>query len=132
MPKNIPALTLPAAQTRMINASEGFRLEVQSGCMWLTRPGDAVDRFLVAGSSIELHENQVLIQSDRHPGASGMAAARYRLTPIKALVVDTRAMNALPTETKALVRGQRASTQIGKFALGWFTANFLSKKQRLT
>ena len=82
MPKTIPSLTLLAAQTRMINASEGFRLEVQSGCLWLTRPSDAVDRFLVAGSSIELHENQVLIQSDRHPGTTGLAAAHYRLTPI--------------------------------------------------
>ena len=82
MPKTIPSLTLLAAQTRMINASEGFRLEVQSGCLWLTRPGDAVDRFLVAGSSIELHENQVLIQSDRDPGATGLEATHYRLTPI--------------------------------------------------
>ena len=81
MPQPIPSLTLLAAQTRMINASEGFRLEVQSGCLWLTRPSDAVDRFLVAGSSIELHENQVLIQSDRHPGATILEAARYRLTP---------------------------------------------------
>jgi malonyl CoA-acyl carrier protein transacylase len=82
MPKTIPCLKLLAAQTRMINASEGFHLEVQSGCLWLTRPGDAVDRFLVAGSSIELHENQVLIQSDRHLGATGLEAARYLLTPI--------------------------------------------------
>ena len=76
------ALTLPTAQTRMINASEGFRLEVLGGCLWLTRPGDSVDRFLVAGSSIELFENQVLIQSDRHPGAPGLEAACYRLTPL--------------------------------------------------
>lgn len=101
MPQPIPALTLLAAQTRMINATEGFRLEVQSGCLWLTRPGDDVDRFLVAGSSIELHENGVLIQSDRHPGATGLAAARYRLTPIPALAAKKRAMDALPTRRRA-------------------------------
>jgi hypothetical protein len=66
----------------MINASEGFRLEVHSGCLWLTRPGDAVDHFLVAGSSIALHENQVLIQGDRHPGLTTLEAARYRLIPL--------------------------------------------------
>ena len=29
-------LTLLAHQTRMINASEGLRVEVVSGCLWLT------------------------------------------------------------------------------------------------
>jgi Protein of unknown function (DUF2917) len=80
-----PAHSLPAQQIRMINASEGLRLEVLSGCLWLTRPGDAVDRFLVAGGHMVLHEKQVLIQSDRHPGltgASATAAARYVLTPL--------------------------------------------------
>ena len=80
-----PALTLLAQQTRMINASEGIRLEVRSGCLWLTRPGDSVDRFLVAGTSIELHENQVLIQSDRHPGTTDLASAHYVLVPMTQL-----------------------------------------------
>jgi hypothetical protein len=104
MTQPIPALTLLAAQTRMINATEGFRLEVQSGCLWLTRPSDSVDRFLVAGSSIELHENGVLIQSDRHPGATGLAAARYRLTPIQAPAAAKRAVDALPTRMRAFAR----------------------------
>lgn len=82
MPAAPHTLTLLARQTRMINASEGQRLEVHSGCLWLTRPGDAVDRFLVAGASIELFENQVLIQSDWHPANSGPYAAHYRLTPL--------------------------------------------------
>jgi hypothetical protein len=76
-------LTLLPRQARLINAAEGMRLEVQSGCLWLTRPGDAVDRFLTAGARIELHENLVLIQSDRHPGASALEAARYRLAPLQ-------------------------------------------------
>lgn len=77
-----PAFTLLPQQCRLINAAEGFRLEVRSGCLWLTRPGDAVDRFLVSGSVIELHQAQVLIQSDRYPGAVGGVAARYVLMPL--------------------------------------------------
>lgn len=106
MPAKSPAhtlthtLTLLARQTRMINASEGLRLQVVSGCLWLTRPGDAVDRFLVAGSSIELHENQVLIQSDRHPGAQGLEAARYSLMPLRAPV--SRASAAIAAPDRAL------------------------------
>jgi hypothetical protein len=84
MPHILPALTLLPQQCRLINATEGFRLEVCSGCLWLTRPGDAVDRFLVPGAVIELHEAQVLIQSDRHPGAAGGVAARYVLVPLRA------------------------------------------------
>jgi hypothetical protein len=132
MPQPIPALTLLAAQTRMINATEGFRLEVQSGCLWLTRPGDSVDRFLVAGSSIELHENGVLIQSDRHPGATGLAAARYRLTPIQAPAAAKRAVDALPLTVQPLLRRQKAPVWMGPFTPGWFSANFFTKKQRLT
>jgi hypothetical protein len=101
MPQTIPAMTLLATQTRMINATEGFRLEVLSGCLWLTRPGDAVDRFLVAGASIELHENQVLIQSDRHPGAQGLEAARYALVPLAAAI--SRASKAMPASDKSSV-----------------------------
>lgn len=76
-------LTLLAQQTRLINACAGFRLEVQSGCLWLTRPGDAADRFMFTGSSIELHEEHVLIQSDPHPGVATLEAARYRLIPLQ-------------------------------------------------
>jgi hypothetical protein len=75
-------LTLLPRQTRLINATEGMQLEVQSGCLWLTRPGDATDHFLVAGDRIALHENLVLLQSDRHPGAGALVAAHYRLTPL--------------------------------------------------
>lgn len=84
-----PAFTLMPQQFRLINATEGFRLEVCSGCLWLTRPGDAVDRFLVAGAAIDLHENHVLIQSDRHPGASSGVSARYVLVPLCAPSVDS-------------------------------------------
>lgn len=74
--------TLLPKQSRLINASEGSLLEVQSGCMWLTRPDDSVDRFLVAGTSIELHENFVLVQSDSPGAAADTQSTRYWLTPL--------------------------------------------------
>ena len=108
MPKTVPALTLPDRQTRMINAAEGFRLEVLSGCLWLTRPSDSVDRFLVAGDSLELHEAQVLIQSDRHPAKPALVAASYRLEPLLSTVsapaapaMTTRAKSAMPASDKS-------------------------------
>jgi hypothetical protein len=81
MHSSLPTFTLLHGHCRLINATEGFRLEVRSGCLWLTRPGDAVDRFLVPGAVIDLHEAQVLIQSDHYPGAVGGVAARYVLVP---------------------------------------------------
>ena len=78
-----PPLTLLPRQSRLINATEGFRLEVQSGCLWLTRPSDCVDRFLVAGASIELHENLVLVQSDKSHCSGSVVPARYTLTPLR-------------------------------------------------
>lgn len=95
----VPALTLPARQTRIINASEGLRLEVLTGCLWLTRPGDALDHFLVAGTSIALHENQVLIQTDRHPACTGLLAARYVLTPLATPTPALPAEGRLPSAT---------------------------------
>jgi hypothetical protein len=80
-PSTVPHSLLPT-QSRLINASEGFHLIVQSGCLWLTRPGDGVDRFLVAGSSIELHENHVLVQSDSPRSMSDPQTALYWLTPL--------------------------------------------------
>lgn len=76
-----PFFLLPR-QTRMINASEGLRLQVLEGCLWLTRPGDATDRFLTAGSCIELHEDLVLIESDWSPTQTPVHAAHYRLLPL--------------------------------------------------
>jgi hypothetical protein len=83
MQQTAHSLTLMPRQTRLINASEGLLLEVQSGCLWLTRPGETEDHFLVAGARIALHGTLVLIQSDRHPGASRLEAARYRLSPLE-------------------------------------------------
>ena len=101
MSHSVHTLTLPQRQTRMVNASEGLRLTVHSGCLWLTRPGDSVDRFLLAGASMELHENQVLIQSDRHPGASNSVAACYVLEPLAA--ASRRASVAMPASDRSSV-----------------------------
>ncbi len=78
-----PAMTLIPNQTRLINAAEGFRLEVISGCLWLTRPDDSCDHFLVAGMSMPLNERLVLIQSDKQPNVLSQVAAHFRLVPLK-------------------------------------------------
>jgi len=83
MQKKPPALTLMPNQTRLINAPEGFHLEVISGCLWVTRPGDAEDHFVVAGTSLPLRERYVLIQSDKLPKTLCLAPAHYRLVPLK-------------------------------------------------
>ena len=79
-----PAFDLGSDQSSMIHASTGFRLDVLSGCLWLTRPGDRVDRFLVAGSSIELHEDDVLVQCVSQAGVLKSASARYVLVGLDA------------------------------------------------
>ncbi len=84
MQQKPPPLTLMPHQSRLINAAEGFRLEVISGCLWLTRPGDSTDYFLVGGTAMVLRERLVLIQSDKQPEAINLVAAHYRLVPLKA------------------------------------------------
>lgn len=92
-----PLSTLLPQQTRMINASEGFRLEVLEGSLWLTRPGDESDRFLHAGSCIVLTQDSVLIQCDRSPAHSAPVAACYRLVPLAVL-----AGTAVPSRSPSL------------------------------
>jgi hypothetical protein len=83
MQKTPPAMTLMPNQSRLINAAEGYRLEMISGCLWLTRPDDSCDYFLVAGMSMPLNERLVLIQSDKLPNGLSPLAAHYRLVPVK-------------------------------------------------
>lgn len=82
MHKKSPAMTLMPNQSRLINAAEGFQLEVISGCLWLTRPDDSCDYFLVAGMSMPLNERLVLIQSDKQPNGLSPVAAHFRLVPL--------------------------------------------------
>lgn len=77
-----PPSTLLPRQTRMIDARGGLRLEVLEGCLWLTRPGDASDRFVQAGASIELGQNEVLIQCERSPSHTAPVPVRYRLVSL--------------------------------------------------
>ena len=128
VPAQAHALTLPTRQTRMINASEGLCLEVLSGCLWLTRPGDAVDRFLVAGSRIELHENQVLIQSDRNPNQTDAVSARYTLVPLAAPVAAPVAAPAAISWARAAIP---ASDRSFVAKLGWLApATWLFMERR--
>lgn len=77
-----PVSTLLPHDTRMIDARAGLRLEVIQGRLWLTRPGDASDRFVQAGGSIDLQQAGVLIQCDVDPAQATPVAARYRLLPL--------------------------------------------------
>jgi len=72
-------LTLLPQHSRLIDARSGMRLQVLSGCLWLTRPDDPVDHFLSAGASIELRENRVLIESHAGPGSAAVQVTRYAL-----------------------------------------------------
>ena len=107
-----PVLTLPAQKARMINASEGCRLEVRSGCLWLTRPNDLVDRFLVAGTSIDLHESGVLIQSDTHPGATGLPSTHYVLVPMNQVAAHPHAITSIVGIFRAIVSVSQAWTRL--------------------
>jgi hypothetical protein len=75
-------MTLMPLQARIINAEEGVRLEVTSGCLWLTRPGNLDNHFLVAGTVIELKERYVVLQSDKRPDALSLEPVQYRLLPL--------------------------------------------------
>lgn len=84
MPTSSSTITLLPEHSRFIDARAGLRLQVLSGCVWLTRPHDPVDHFLSAGVSIELHEDAVLIQSHVAPGAGATPAARCVLHALQA------------------------------------------------
>jgi hypothetical protein len=127
MPQAAHTLTLLPRQTRLINAAEGMQLEVHSGCLWLTRPGDPDDHFLVAGARMALHQNLVLIQSDRHPGARGQESACYRLTPLSAgsapLLRDTYQLTQTQTNSAgAMKKGRRPTDSVAAVHACWAMA----------
>jgi Protein of unknown function (DUF2917) len=77
-----PTRLLPL-QTRLIHASEGMRLRVISGRLWLTQPHAAQDLFLGPGDTIDLLQDWVVIGADALPGdgPDGLAST-YCLTPL--------------------------------------------------
>jgi len=76
------AFTLLPLQSRLLDARRGLRLDVLQGCLWLTRPGHADDYFVVAGTGMELHEPQVLVQCEWSIRTIRPIAAQYRLVPL--------------------------------------------------
>lgn len=86
-----PTLILVANQCRLINATGGFRLQVHSGSLWLTRPGDGDDHFLTAGGVIDLFEDLVVVQADKCPRSRDWVSARYSLEPIRHATTVPRA-----------------------------------------
>jgi DUF2917 family protein len=58
-------LTLPTGEARTLRRSAGSRIDVVSGRVWLTVPGDLDDYFVAGGESMLLPGNgPVVIQSD--------------------------------------------------------------------
>jgi hypothetical protein len=60
-----PSMTLPIGQTHTLRRRAGARIEVTSGRVWLTVPGDPDDHFIAGGESMLLrHDGPIVIQSD--------------------------------------------------------------------
>ena len=77
-----PTRLLPR-QTRLVHASEGLRLRVVSGRLWLTQPNAAQDLFLGPGDVIDLLQDWVVIGADAEPAATRQDLySAYTLTPL--------------------------------------------------
>ncbi|HEX7864847.1 MAG TPA: DUF2917 domain-containing protein [Variovorax sp.] len=58
-------MTLPVGAAHTLRHRAGARLEVTSGRVWLTEPGDLDDHFVAGGESLMLHhDGPIVIQSD--------------------------------------------------------------------
>ena len=81
-----PTRLLPQ-QTRVINASQGMRLRVISGRVWLTQPHVAQDLFLGPGSAVDLLQDWIVVGADAEPtGTRPELYSEYVLTPLVAPV----------------------------------------------
>ena len=69
-------LTLLPGATHTLTRCAGARIEVTSGRLWLTEPGDLDDHFLARGASHRLvGDGPVVIESDG-PGAATLRILR--------------------------------------------------------
>ena len=86
MPQTTPPPTrLLPPQTRVIHASEGMRLRVVAGRLWLTQPNVAQDLFLGPGDVVDLMQDWVVIGADAGNGSTDPAAySAYELRPLVA------------------------------------------------
>lgn len=79
-----PTRLLPQ-QTRLINASQGMRLRVISGRVWLTQPHVAQDLFLGPGSAVDLLQDWIVVGADAEPaGTRPELYSEYVLAPLVA------------------------------------------------
>lgn len=65
-------------QIRVLNASKGLRIQAVSGRLWITQPNATQDLFLLAGDSVMLRQDRVVVEADVGP-ASGCS---YVLSPL--------------------------------------------------
>ena len=102
-------------QTRLIHASEGMRLRVVSGRLWLTQPNAEQDLFLGPGATIDLLQDWVVIGADaepRSPVGSPDPYSEYQLVPLTAPVSHPAAWVVLWRMGIRLGRWVRASAAI--------------------
>ncbi len=79
-----PTRLLPQ-QTRVIHASDGLRLRVIRGRVWLTQPHVAQDLFLGPGSVVDLLQDWIVVGADAEPADTRPELySEYLLTPLVA------------------------------------------------
>ncbi len=78
-----PTSRILPQQTRVIHASQGMRLHVLKGRLWLTQPCAMQDLFLGPGAEVELTQDWVVISADFHPSASLCDVfCEYQISPL--------------------------------------------------
>jgi hypothetical protein len=84
-PSASPTRLLPQ-QTRLIHASEGVRLRVVSGRLWLTQPNVAQDLFLGPGDCVDLMQDWVVIGAEAGSRTDAPSASLYSAYALQPLV----------------------------------------------
>ena len=69
-------LTLQGQQPSMIDARDGWHLQVLEGRVWLTQPGALQDLFLGPGDEVVLRQAGVLVQAELRTPAGLRQEAR--------------------------------------------------------
>lgn len=85
-PQPLSTRLLPQ-QTRVIHASEGLRLRVVAGRLWLTQPNALQDLILGPGDVVVLVQDWVVVGADVEPGgqsANQLFSCAYELQPLSA------------------------------------------------
>ena len=114
-----PTRLLPQ-QTRLIHASEGMRLRVVAGRIWLTQPNMAQDLFLGPGDVVDLMQDWVVVGADAAAGSAAASAySAYELQPLVARQPRRsgfRAVSSVFQRLRALAAGASRAAVAGASA----------------